>query len=324
MESGKQRQHNKGMRIKLPRLKPQMKAVGAIFIVLCLTVGQAAIADSPPVMLDSKTSEGVFWAIEKNGQKAGYLLGTIHSEDPRVLDFSQAFLDKLNICQVYAMEMVPDLATLHQLTQYMNYQDGQTLESVIGAERFKLLKNAMSGYQIPQDFIKHMKPWAAMMTLSTPAPKTGFFMDLSLSLRASGNSIDVVGLETLEQQLSFLENMPLDMQLTLLDQAISDVDQVEAMQTEMVDAYLENSLQGLGSITDDEFEAVGPEAQAYFYENGIAKRNHRMLASLLPLLERQQVFVAVGALHLPGKDGLLALLLKNDYQLIPQAMPFPN
>lgn len=291
---------------------------------LCLTVGQVVVADSPPVMLDSMTSDGVFWAIEKDGQKSGYLLGTIHSEDPRVLDFSQAFLDKLNSCQVYAMEMVPDLPTLHKLTEYMNYQDGQTLESVIGAERFSLLKNAMSGYQIPADFINHMKPWAAIMTLSTPAPETGFFMDLSLSLRASGNGIDVVGLETLEQQLSFLQDMPLEMQMTLLDQAISDVDQVEAMQTEMVDAYLSNSLQGLRSITDHEFEAVGPEVQDYFYENGIAKRNHHMLASLLPFLEQQQVFVAVGALHLPGEQGLLALLGNNGYQLVPQAMPFPN
>ncbi len=312
------------MRIKLPRLKPQMKAINVIFMVLLVFVGQTLNAAEPQTVADSVASEGVFWAIEKKGQQVGYLLGTIHSEDPRVLEFSPVFLDKLSSCDVYAMEMVPDVTTLHKLTGYMNYQDGRTLESVIGAEQFSLLKEAMGPYQIPADFINRMKPWAAMMTLSTPVPKTGFFMDLSLSLRASGNNLDVVGLETLEQQLSFLEDMPLDMQMILLDQAISDVDQVEDMQSEMVDAYLKNSLQRLRAITDHEFEAVGEMARDYFYENGIVERNLRMLVSLLTLLENQKVFVAVGALHLPGEQGLLNLLRQNGYQLMPLAMPLAD
>lgn len=312
------------MRIKLPRLKARMAAISVIFMLLLLSVGKTANAESPRVVEGSAAPEGVFWAIEKADQPAGYLLGTIHSEDPRVLEFSEVFLDKLNSCDVYAMEMVPNLPTLRKLTEYMNYQDGQTLESVIGAERFSLLKDAMGSYQIPADFINHMKPWAAMMTLSTPVPKTGLFMDMSLSLRASGSNIEIVGLESLEQQLSFLQDMPFDMQMRLLDQAISDADQVEEMQTEMVDAYLENNLQRLRSITDHEFEAVGGEARDYFNENGITERNLRMLATLLPLLETRQVFVAVGALHLSGEQGLLNLLRENGYQLHPQAMPFPD
>ena len=75
-----------------------------------------------------------------------------------------------------------------------------------------------------------MKPWAAMMTLSTPPPETGFYMDLSISLRASGSGLKIVGLETLEQQLSFLQEMPLPMQLELLDQAVVEYDQVKQAQ----------------------------------------------------------------------------------------------
>jgi len=47
-----------------------------------------------------------------------------------------------------------------------------------------------------------------------------------------------------------------------------------------------------------------------------------MLESLLPLLENNRVFVAVGALHLPGDDGLLGLLRQHDYLLKPLDMPF--
>jgi uncharacterized protein YbaP (TraB family) len=266
----------------------------------------------------------VFWKLEKDGETAGYLLGTIHSEDPRVLEFSAEFLEQLKSCDVYAMEMVRDVPTLHQLTEYMNFQDGTTLESIIGTERFKKLIEVMSPYRLPPDFMAHMKPWAAMMTLSTPPPKTGFFMDLSLSLRASGNSIDVVGLETLQQQLSFLEDMPEAMQVRLLDQAIAEAGRVEDMQREMVDAYLHNDLQKLQSITDEELLAGGDEIHSYFYQHGIEERNQRILVSLLSLLESRKVFVAVGALHLPGEQGLLRLLSNSGYGLAAMPMPFTN
>ena len=54
----------------------------------------------------------LLWSISRDGVAAGYLLGTIHSEDPRVLDFPEPFIDQLAANQVFAMEMVPgeDLA----------------------------------------------------------------------------------------------------------------------------------------------------------------------------------------------------------------------
>jgi uncharacterized protein len=289
---------------------------------VCLLAFSPQVLAQTSNQISQVAQHGVFWKLERGGETAGYLLGTIHSEDPRVLDFSEEFLSKLSSCDVFAMEMVPDLPTLHRLTEYMNYQDGKTLASVIGAERFGLLTEAMSSYRLSADFITHMKPWAAMMTLSSPPPNTGFFMDLSLSLRASGNASEVVGLETLEQQLSFLENMPAAMQISLLDQAIAEVGRVEQLQSKMVDAYLENDLELLRSITDEELQTVGDDVSNYFYQHGIAERNQRMLTALLPMLESSKVFVAVGALHLPARQGLLELLSESGYQLVALPMPF--
>jgi len=174
----------------------------------------------------AQEDSALFWSISKDGEQAGFLLGTIHSEDPRVLDFPLEFMDVLNANQVFAMEMVPDLPTLQRLTQFMQYQDGTTLESRVGPERFSSLQLALSEYQVPPDWIARMKVWAVMMTLSVPPPETGFFMDFSLALRAAGAGLKVVGLETLEQQLSFLEDMPMAQQLMLLDQALAEHEKV--------------------------------------------------------------------------------------------------
>ena len=264
----------------------------------------------------------LFWAINRDGKPVGHLLGTIHSEDPRVLDFSPGFIEMLSSNDVFAMEMVPDLPTLQRLTEFMQYPDGTTLESRVGAERYAKLRSALANYRVPPDWINRMKVWAAMMTLSVPPPETGFFMDFSLSLRAAGAGLTVVGLETLEQQLSFLEEMPLKQQLQLLDQALEEYTKVQQVHVQMVDDYIAGNLQDLKRLAEEQFEQLDPETRRYFLERGIDDRNHRMLASLLPQLESGKVFVAIGALHLPGETGLINLLREKGYELTPLPGPF--
>jgi uncharacterized protein YbaP (TraB family) len=272
--------------------------------------------------LPARDDAALYWSLTRDGEAAGYLLGTIHSEDPRVLDFSEAFIAQLDGNRYFAMEMVPDLPTLTRLTEYMHYQDGSTLESRIGAERYAAVRQALGAYRVPPDWIARMKVWAAMMTLSVPPPETGLFMDFSLSLRAAGAGLKVVGLETLEEQLSFLEQMPMEQQLALLDQALQDSGRVGEVHRQMVDSYLANDLAALQEQTEAQLTQLPPEAAAYFLEQGIAARNQRMLQALLPRLAEGRVFVAVGALHLPGEQGLLALLRGAGYELAPLPLPF--
>lgn len=305
------------MRFKMPCIKNRMAVLTAL--ILGLLISWLPVAQAADV--DPRTDIALFWSIQKNGQTAGYLLGTIHSEDPRVLDFSDDFLDKLKENQVFAMELVPDSHMLERLNGYMNYPPGQSLESVIGAERYHKLEKALSAYRVQANITERMKPWAAMMTLSTPPPETGFFMDLSLSLRASGSGLEVVGLESLEEQLSFLENMPMPMQLALLDQAIAESDHVDEVHDQMVDAYLENNLVVLQALSDEQLRSVSRDAGDYFIDSGIHARNQRMAESLLHQLENKKVFAAVGALHLPGEEGLLNILRQHGYELSPQEMP---
>src|SRR5210317_689537 len=195
--------------------RQKMRRAGLLVIAWTLAVSMGGV-------VHAQDGSALYWSVSKNGEPAGYLLGTIHSEDPRVLDFKEDFTADLNNNRFFAMEIVPDLPTLSALTQYMQYPEGETLEAKVGTDRYGVLKSLLARYKIPADWVTRMKVWAAMMTLSVPPPETGLFMDFSLSLRAAGAGLKVVGLETLEQQLSFLEDMPMEQQLALLDQAISE------------------------------------------------------------------------------------------------------
>lgn len=288
-----------------------LRKISFCLILVFATAGPCLAADDT----------ALYWAISRDGNAAGFLLGTIHSEDPRVLDFPDSFVSELSGNQVFAMEMVPDLPTLTRLTEYMHYQDGTTLESIIGPQRLERLLTALESYKVPEDWIRKMKVWAAMMTLSVPPPQSGFFMDFSLSLRAAGSGLKVVGLETLEQQLSFLEEMPLDQQIQLLDQALDEYDKVAEVHQQLVDSYLLGDVQSLKRQAEQQLDMLAPEVKDYFMQQGIDARNLRMLESLLGHLEEKQVFVAVGALHLPGKTGLVKLLREQGFTLTPLPLP---
>jgi len=264
----------------------------------------------------------LYWALARKGEPVGFLLGTIHSEDPRVIDFPEAFIDQLSANRIFAMEMVPDLPTLQRLTEYMHYKDGTTLAEQVGPERFARLRTALSEYQVPPDWIETMKVWAVMMTLSVPPPRTGLFMDFSLSLRAAGAGLKVVGLETLEQQLAFLEEMPIEQQLALLDQTLDELERVGEVHEQMVESYLAGDLQALEDQVVEQMAEVEPAARDYFMAQGIEARNRRMLNTLLPLLAADSVFVAVGALHLVGDAGLIELLRGEGFELTPLPLPF--
>ena len=309
---------NYGIMLKtVKRMRHSGWTVNRVFIIAMLfqaCAGMGALAAAEDTAL--------YWSVNKEGRHMGYLLGTIHSEDPRVLDFPVGFVSELTSSQLFAMEMVPDLPTLKRLTEYMHYQDGKTLEGQVGPDRFALLQPVLSLYGVPDDWVSRMKVWAAMMTLSVPPPETGFFMDFSLSLRAAGAGLKVVGLETLEQQLSFLEDMPMAQQLALLDQALEDYDKVEEIHRQMVENYLNGNLQKLTLEAEAQLGQLAPDVRQYFMEQGINTRKLRMLESLLPHFESGRVFIAVGALHLPGEKGLINLLRQRGFDLQPRELPF--
>lgn len=269
------------------------------------------------------SDKSLFWSIETGTGHAGYLLGTIHSEDPRVLEFTEPFLAALSSSSVFAMELVPDLPTLMRLAETMNLPGDTRLATLIGAERFERVGAAIVPYGVSRSQLADMKPWAALMTLSVPPPVTGFFMDFSLSLRAAGNGLKVIGLESLEEQLAFLEHMPLEHLVRFLDQAVSEAASVQKIHDDMVDTYLAGDLQAIYVMTEKQLSEAGMEAHAAFMSQGIHARNHNMLNKLLPALQEGTVFTAVGALHLPGEQGLINLLRQQGYRLVPQPGPFP-
>ncbi len=275
-------------------------------LLLVMAAGQGAAK--------TELAKGMLWKIAGNGQ-VSYLLGTVHSEDPRVLDFSETLIEALEGSEVFAMELVPDLPTLQRLTGLMHFQDEKTLRGAIGKSLYEKVALRLQSYGMQPHMVVKMKPWAAAMTLSLPPPRTGMFMDFMLSLRAAGNGSQVTALETLDEQVGFLEGMSFSDQLAVLKQAVDEVDSIQSAHDAMIDTYLTRDLNELRTLAEEQMAEVSSGLREHFQIEGLDKRNQRMVKRLVPLLNQGQVFVAVGALHLPGDQGLIALLQNAGYEL---------
>jgi uncharacterized protein len=163
--------------------------------------------------------------------------------------------------------------------------------------------------------VRRLRPWAAAMTISVPPPETGLFMDLALSFRASGMGLEVIALETIDEQLDFLMGLSHEGQIELVRSAVAEHERMPEMFEELVSAYLSGDLDELEALSMQQLEEMDEEIVDHFKEIGLVRRNQVMVERALPYLEEGGLIIAVGALHLVGEYGLVNLLKQEGYRL---------
>ncbi|MEE4295714.1 MAG: TraB/GumN family protein [Wenzhouxiangella sp.] len=268
-------------------------------------------------MLGASVSAQVLWSVEGPSGQQNWLLGTVHSEDARLLEFPQTLLDSLAEAERLALELVPDAGMLAVLSQAMRYPEPR-LDEVLGATPYAALVDILENhYGMGEPAVRQLRPWAAAMTISVPPPQTGLFMDLALSIRAQGLGLDVVSLERIEEQLAFLADLPEDLQLSMLEQAIQDFPRQDELFEHLIASYLSGDLSDLKAVAEEQMDGLDPRLRAHFEQVGMIERNHTMVKRALPWLQEGGLMIAVGALHLPGEQGLVELLRAEGMTVTP-------
>src|SRR5437867_3705627 len=210
-----------------------------------------------------------------------------------------------------------DPTALAQLTQTMLYADGHNLQTVIGTDLFSRVAPLMAERGVPQSVLPRFKPWAVFMTLSVPKAHTGLFLDAFLYAMAKQQGKSVCGLETAAEQLAIFDTAPIPDQIVLLREAVGQYHSQEKRFADMMDRYLARDVSGIVALSKNTTPTTPAEQQisAAFLKKLLEDRNVRMVDRLLPRLKEGGVFVAVGALHLPGQQGILHLLQDQGYRV---------
>ncbi len=262
-----------------------------------------------------KAGQGLLWKIEKAGVKPSYLLGTMHSEDPTIVAIPEPVMSALEAASLVSLEMVMDPKSMDSLSNAMQITSEPELPEVIGKDLYRQLVQAMSEQGVPEHVLRGMKPWAVSITLMVPKSNTGLFLDRVLYLEAIAKGKPVEGLETAAEQVAVFEGLDQADQVQLVKEALKAYPTLEQMYAELRDAYLKHDLQALVALNDAMLKDSDPAFVQRINTRLIIDRNLRMVERMQAGLTSGNTFFAVGALHLPGDQGILQQLRKQGYQV---------
>lgn len=274
----------------------------------------------------TENGEGLLWKIEKAGAAPSYLFGTMHMTDPRVTTLPAAAQKAFDAAGTMVIETTDVLdqarmmAVLAKQPDLMMFTDGTSLTSLLTPEQAAEVDKALGERGIPAFTVAKMKPWIISAMVALPAcellrkAKGAPVLDVKLAQDAKAAGKTVEGLETAASQLEAMASLPMKFHIDGLVQTLKLGDRMDDVIETMVVLYT----QGETGIFWPLFKTVlpsEPDGAEYgaFEQTMITARNHGMVATAGPILARGNAFMAIGALHLPGPEGLVALFRKAGY-----------
>lgn len=195
----------------------------------------------------------------------------------------------------------------------MIFTDGRDLATVLGPELYERVTDAMSGYGMPEMVIRTLKPWAIMAMLSMPKPSSDPILDLVLHQRAIDAGKPAAGLESAQEQLSILDGLTLNEQISLLKTTLDQLPAIPKMTQQLLQAYINDDLGQIVQIEKQYKDQNSSAVMKKFYNRLNTARNLRMVERMQTYLQQGNSFIAIGALHLAGPEGLVALLRQKGY-----------
>lgn len=257
--------------------------------------------------------QSVYWEITSPSGKTHFLFGTIHTDDNRVSEFHPEVLRGLKASNTFIMETdeIQDRSIL--LVKNAFY------EKYLDEGDFDRIKDLAYFHTMPLESALQMKPWLLAIIFNSPRPITPFNQDNLLKRKAEDLFMVVQGLETVSEHFSVLDAFEVSDQMTLLATVLKRNEDIKLKDYEaLVNAYLtfdpEVILQTDESITS---KLVSNEMWKEMQEKLIQARNQLFFERILELENGNNLFIAVGASHLGGSNGLLNLFKAGGYQIKP-------
>ncbi len=202
------------------------------------------------------------------------------------------------------------------------FTDGGSLSSYLNKEESELVEAELSRRGIPLALVSRMKPWMIAGMVALPdcelARKSAGaeFLDIKIARDAGKSGKTVLGLETIDEQMAAMASLPMEFHVRGLVETIRLADLMPDIMATMTDLYLEGEIALImPTIIAASPETTGKDAASYaqFEQRIVITRNYLMAERAAPILAKGAAFIAIGALHLPGAEGLLALLQDAGY-----------
>lgn len=274
---------------------------------------------------------GLLWKIEKPGTAPSWLFGTMHVTDPRVVDLTpqaRAAFEEAATVVIEATDAVdPQQAALAlaKRPDLTMFTDGTTLTALLDDEQEALVAQALEKRGIPLAAVNLMKPWIVATAVALPACEMARkqagapFLDARLAHDAKASGKTLGGLETMIGQLEAMNSLPVELHVEGLVDTLALGNRLDDMIETMIVLYKREETGMIWPLLRAVSAKAGDADDGYaaFEETMVTARNRTMAENAGAFLDKGNAFIAVGALHLPGNEGLVELLRQAGYRVTP-------
>ncbi|MDP1596468.1 MAG: TraB/GumN family protein [Methylotenera sp.] len=254
---------------------------------------------------------GLFWKAESPTNNTIYLFGTIHTDDNRVTDFSPALIASLKSVDAFMMEVdAPKDASVLMMSD-------ANLQTILTQSELDKVDALAEFHVMPRDAALRTKPWLLAVVFDAARPITPFAQDNLLMRLAEDFGKEVISIETAAEHFSVMDNLSIDEQLIFLRAVLKRSAQAKERDYErLIQTYLTGDSEKLTALNSKMMAKMLPASLwARMRRQLLDERNAVMAARVLDAAKNKSLFVAVGASHLAGKNGLIASLKQAGYQL---------
>lgn len=251
----------------------------------------------------------------KKVKSPSYLFGTMHLIPKENFLFPESLQEKVKNSEMLVME-IGGLSEQMKAIPLMMLEEG-SLFDIFTAEQLDSLfiyTEEHLGYdetKMRASFSK-MKPFVLLQLFTKEQfgenPES---YEMSLEQIARQEKLEIVGLETIEEQIGFLTNLKNEDQVNMIMETIrGNVDHSETMQ--LIDVYLSQDIEKIY-----EFTTKSAMSSEEFEEEMLTNRNMNWIKPIQKIIKKNKAFIAVGAAHLGGPNGVVELLRQKGYTLTP-------
>jgi uncharacterized protein len=291
------------------KLHQQYLQLAAFYTLLVVLFAQIAIGQVP-------TEKTLLWELSGRGfAKPSYLFGTLHVICRNYLTVSETLRAKFGTTQQLYLELDFDDPNLTQAAyQGTTLSDRVGLKSLLSPQDYKtVVQYFQKTSNLTERQIATTKPFflsALLYPSLSDCPTSSW--ERTLTKLAKRQTIEVLGLETIQQQITFFDKISLNDQALMLLSMIKNPDRAKQQMSTLQMAYRNQDVNVLYQIAA---KASGPSGQ---YESALlTERNQQWIPIIEKAAQAKPSFFAVGAGHLGGENGVITLLRKAGYKVTP-------
>lgn len=266
----------------------------------------------------NKNNQSLLWRIQKEGmEKPSFLFGTMHVTDKKAFNFRDSLYIYLEQAEAFALEFNADSAN-QVIAAYMNgefsnekddwsedveMKDLKKIKKIADkdakASAFKENKRGLIGYFVNRLINNEKKQMESMST----------FMDAFLYEIASQNGRKIFGLEELEGKGEVVTALSKGLKVKNANNLLDNWDP-SADESPIHRLYFKEDIDSIDLFFNDVFNKSSLDIFLY-------NRNEVMTNRMDSIMQNHTLFAAVGAGHLAGSKGIIALLKERGYTVLP-------